>query len=201
MTNYKGESCFVMGGFQKGATLQRNVSRYNLGKDQWELGTPALQVARRVAAACTIGDNIFIFAGYDSDNFQHLLSVEKLNVPEIVRGAAWELIQLPESVFAPRTALAVIPINESEIAILGGCAKNNNYLSDVVVFNVKSQACHKIIEEGKGFASPNNQIALLKNKVVALVVDEEGCSLIEWILGQDAVTVLQNYPGNEDSDD
>jgi hypothetical protein len=166
------------------------------------MGTPSLQVTRRVAAACTIGDNIFIFAGYDSDNFKHLFSVEKLNIAEIAGGrAAWELIQLPEEVFAPRTALAVIPLNESEIAILGGCAKNNDYLSDVVIFNVKSQACHKIIEDGKGFASPNNQIALIKNKVVALVVDEEGCSLIEWTLGQVAVTVLQSYPGNEDSDD
>ena len=35
-------------------------------------------------------------------------------------GAAWELIDLPEEVFTPRSYPAITNLNKSEIAILGG---------------------------------------------------------------------------------
>ena len=62
--------------------------------------------------------------------------MERINVPAIASGgAAWELIFLPEDVFAPRSDPAVEPLNESEIAILGGDGEIRR-LSNVVVFNV-----------------------------------------------------------------
>ena len=96
------------------------------------------------AAACSLGDSIFVFAGEDSYNFC-LNSVERINVPAISSGgAAWELIQLPEEVFAPRYCPTVVPLNNSEIAILGGRGDNNRKLSDVLVFNVTKKACSKV---------------------------------------------------------
>ena len=36
ITNYKGETCFVIGGERSMIELLRSVSRYNVAKDQWE---------------------------------------------------------------------------------------------------------------------------------------------------------------------
>ena len=64
-----------------------SVSRYNIRKDQWEQGTPDLIVERMYAAACTLGDSVFVFAGMDT-GFQRATSVERINVPEIASGVA-----------------------------------------------------------------------------------------------------------------
>ena len=44
-----------------------------------------------------------------------------MNVPDLANsGATWELIELPYDVFVPRENPAVVALNESEIAIMGG---------------------------------------------------------------------------------
>ena len=78
-----------------------SVSRYNIGKDQWEPGTPDLNIRRSTSNACTLGDFVYVFYGRYYGNI--LNSVERINVPAIANGgAAWELIELPEDVFIPR---------------------------------------------------------------------------------------------------
>ncbi len=62
MTNYKGETYFLVGGWYNDSTTLSSVSRYSIGKDLWVLGTPALKVAKTGAAACTLGDSVFVFA-------------------------------------------------------------------------------------------------------------------------------------------
>ena len=62
MANFKGKTCFVIGGFNvSSCTILSSVSRYNIDKDQWEPGTPDLKVARKAAAACSLGDSVFVF--------------------------------------------------------------------------------------------------------------------------------------------
>jgi hypothetical protein len=83
--------------------------------------------------------------------------VEILNVSSLCSfRATWDLIEFPYEEFEPRRSPVVIPLNESEIAILGGCGDKGN-LSDVVIFNVKNRKCHKIASGGDyKFTSNNN---------------------------------------------
>jgi hypothetical protein len=97
MANYKSKTCFVMGGRALGmiVTTLSSVSRFNIGKNKWEPGTPSLNIARSSAAACSLGNNIFIFGGTNA-NYKYLDSIEWIIVPDISNfGAAWELIHLP----------------------------------------------------------------------------------------------------------
>ena len=90
----------------------------------------------------------------------------------------------------------MVPLNVSEIAILGGVDDNDFYLSDVVVLNVTNNTYRKVAEGGDyKFWSASNQIALVGNKVIAQVNDDEQTpSLIKWTFRQDSVTVLHEYP-------
>ena len=192
ITVVKDEFCFAIGGKGKDMSTLGSVSRYNIDKDQWERGTPKLNVPRSFAAACSIGDNMYTFAGVDSDN-KYLNSVEMManvstvatsgrkkkaweNIPAfggvVLARADWELIKPPKEVFTPRRNPLVVPLNQNEIAILGGYGENGG-LSDVLIFNVTSKECHKVADGGDyKFMSDNNQIALKGNKVIALVFDE-----------------------------
>ena len=71
-----------------------------------------------------------------------------MNVPDLANfGATWELIQLPDDVFVPRENPAVVALNESEIAIMGGFDRNG-YFSDVVVVNFTQNLCRKVADGG-----------------------------------------------------
>jgi len=119
LTNYKGETCFVIGGCSRDHKMLGSVSRYNIGKDKWEPDTPDLNVRRKSSSACTLGDFVFVFSGRYYGGAIHN-SVERINAPAIASGgAAWELIELPEHVI-PRLRIGIVPLNKSEIAILGG---------------------------------------------------------------------------------
>jgi hypothetical protein len=62
-------------------------------------------------------------------------------------------------------------LNENEIAIMGGFG-NSGYLSDVLIFNVAKREITKFTDGGnEKFSSDNNQIALVGNKIIALVFD------------------------------
>lgn len=88
IVGYKGELCFVIGGISKEDQILPSVVRYNISTDEWEEGTPALNVARASAAGCTLGDNVFVFAGSKGQTL--LNSVEWLDVTSIARGrASW----------------------------------------------------------------------------------------------------------------
>ena len=97
MASYKDETCFVIGGVNKRRTYLSSVSRYNIIKDQWESGTPALNVPRMCASACSLGDCLFVFAGVKKGRKCTRIE-ERLNVTAITSGgeASWKLIQLPE---------------------------------------------------------------------------------------------------------
>ena len=87
-----GRICFSIGGFDESYLPISSVSRYNIIKDSWEIGTPDLQIARASASACSLGDNVFVFAGSGTD-YVSLNSVERIKVSESGNsGNVWELI-------------------------------------------------------------------------------------------------------------
>ena len=140
MTSFKGQSCFVIGGKGKDFSTLDSVSRFNIDKDQWESGTPNLNIERSLAAACTSGDRIFVIGGVDGDN-HYLNSVEVLNVEKMVSDEAdWELVKFPTEVFTPRRNPLVTALNENEIVIMGG-TDGENCLQDVLVYDIDKKQC------------------------------------------------------------
>ena len=86
---------------------------------------------------------IYVFCGgTDEDN---LNSIEMISESALVTQLKkrWTLIQVPRNDLAPRNDPAVAPINETEIAIMGGWG-----LSDVVIFNTTTKACQKVVTGG-----------------------------------------------------
>lgn len=65
IASYNGEMCFVIGGSGKDDRLLRKVSYYLFATDEWDQRTPELNVARIFAAACSVGENVFVFGGFD----------------------------------------------------------------------------------------------------------------------------------------
>ena len=103
----------------------------------------------------------------------------------------WQLINVAENILTTRTRPAVAPLNDTEIAILGGC--NSGSLSDVIVFNTTTKTCQKVSAGGdyKFSAGGNQCVQAGINKVVALVTDKDGKpAVISWTKGASAVTIL-----------
>ena len=108
--------------------------------------------------------------------------------------ACWLLIEVAKNILSPRNRLAVAPINDNEIAILGGYG-GTKFLSDVVVFSTKTKICQKVTDGGfyKFLASGNQCTQTGKNKVLALVMDRDGKpAVISWAKGDSAVTILDS---------
>ena len=87
MSNFKGESCFVIGGVDQEWNYVKSVSRYIIEKAYWEQGIPPLKVPRLCAAACSIGENIFVFSGLVNGG-EFTNSVEVLHAPSITNPGA-----------------------------------------------------------------------------------------------------------------
>ncbi len=65
-----------------------------------------------------------------------------------------------------------------------GSMVDDEMLSDILVFNVGNNECRKVADGGNfKFCLQINQAALVQNKVVALVCNDNGPVLIEWTLG------------------
>ena len=102
----------------------------------------------------------------------------------------WQLINVAENILTKRKFLAVAPLNDTEIAILGGY--DGNCLSDVIVFNTTTKTCQKVSAGDYKFLTFGNQCVQAGiNKVVALVEDKDDKpAVISWTKGASAVTIL-----------
>ena len=102
----------------------------------------------------------------------------------------WQLINVDKNILTKRYLPAVAPLNDTEIAILGGYGS----LSDVIVFNTTTKTCQKVSagRDYKFVAYGNQCVQAGINKVVALVTDEDGNkpAVISWTKGASAVTIL-----------
>ena len=106
----------------------------------------------------------------------------------------WQLINVAEDILTKRHDPAVAPLNDTEIAILGGGYNYGDKLSDVIVFNTTTKTCQKVSAGGdyKFYAEGNQCVQAGINKVVALVSDLNGknSAVISWTKGASAVTIL-----------
>ena len=77
-------------------------------------------------------------------------SIEVISETSLVSesNVRWQLIDVPKNILSPRYRPAVAPLNESEIAILGGFDDDENKLSDVVIFNTTTKKCKKVTDGG-----------------------------------------------------
>lgn len=65
MASFNGDKCFVIGGSGKDDRPLYKVSYYMFANDEWDHTSPDLTVARTFAAACSLGENLFVFGGFD----------------------------------------------------------------------------------------------------------------------------------------
>ena len=100
------------------------------------------------------------------------------------------------NILAPRWDFSAAPINDTEIALLGGCC-NEGYSSEVILFDTKTKECKNMINCHKyGFWAAKNQCIKAKsNQVVALVKDgkREEPYLISWTKGAPIITIIKKF--------
>ena len=97
------------------------VSSHNLNTNTWSVNLSQLNIVRYRASACILAGNAYVFAGkYRGD--WYLNSIEKIAVDSLFSNGPdpWTLIDIPQNVFTPRFNPVVAPLNDTEIAILGG---------------------------------------------------------------------------------
>ena len=169
-------------------TFLSTVSYYDIAGNTWKGLKAELNIARYSHSACTLNGIVYVFCGY---NGNYLNSIEMISESSLLANATtlWQLINVAENILTPRIGPAVAPLNDTEIAILGG--HDDNYRSDVIVFNTTTKTCQKVSAGGdyKFSAAGNQCVQAGINKVVALVKDRKP-AVISWTKGASAVTIL-----------
>ena len=168
------------------------VSYYDIAGNTWKGLKAELNIARLLHSVCTLNGIVYVFCGGTN---VYLNSIEMISESSLLANATtlWQLINVAENILTKRADPAVAPLNDTEIAILGGWDGNND-LSDVIVFNTTTKTCQKVSAGGdyKFLAVGNQCVQAGINKVVALVTDEDGNkpAVISWTKGASAVTIL-----------
>ena len=104
---------------------------------------------------------------------------------------AWELIEVPENILSVRFYPAVVAINDTEIAILGGY--DREYYKDVYLFNKNDHSVKRVAEDcdgGSGYYANTNQAALIAHEEVVVLTGRDGNknpSIITWKKGKDRI--------------
>ena len=156
-----------------------------------------MQSSDDVSAACALGDKIYVF--YEvletekskGKNFINILhnpgaSFSSLDPPR------WQVIVAPQDCASSRRCVAFVPLNSTEIAILGGC-NNHRYCKDVTIFNTSTDQFKKEIEEGSlTFLGRSGMSAQVReNFIFALVSDQNDKQLlINYTKGDTGVTSI-----------
>ena len=171
-------------------TIVSTVSYYDIAGNTWKGLKAKLNIARWFHSACTLNGIVYVFCGSTGD---YVNSIEMISESSLLANATtlWQLIDVAENILTKRCYTAVAPLNDTEIAILGGY--DNNKLSDVIVFNTTTKTCQKVSAGGdyKFYAEGNQCVQAGINKVVALVKDKDDKpAVISWTKGASAVTIL-----------
>ena len=128
----------------------KTVSSHNLKTNTWSVNLSQLNEARFASSACLLAGNAYVFAGANSDGGQtYVNSIEKIATDSLFSNGpdCWTLIKVPQNVFTPCKNPAVAPLNDTEIAILGGY--NEGRLGDVLIFDTNTEKCVKVVTEGR----------------------------------------------------
>lgn len=101
---------------------------------------------------------MYIFAGIGEDQLDLLNSIEKISVDSLVPNGrdTWKLILVPNNAFKPRQSLALAPLNDTEIVILGGTPdiSHDANLGDVVVFDTISEKFKEVVSGADKIVQP-----------------------------------------------
>ena len=109
---------------------------------------------------------------------------------------AWELIEVPENILSVRFYPAVVAINDTEIAILGGY--DREYYKDVYLFNKNDHSVKRVAEDcdgGSGYYANTNQAALIAHEEVVVLTGRDGNknpSIITWKKGQNRIEQIRD---------
>ena len=157
----------AIAGYDTGTwTYLSTVSYYDIAGDTWKGLKAELNIARSSHSACTLNGIVYVFCGLGGR--YPINSIEMISESSLLANATtlWQLIKVAENILTKRCLPAVAPLNDTEIAILGGSCK-----SDVIVFNTTTKTCQKVSAGGDyTFCAQGNQCVQAGiNKVVALV--------------------------------
>ena len=172
-----------------------SVSKYDIATDSWLVGLPPLNKARERASACALKAKIYVFCGKEgSYALSDLNSIEVISETSLVPNstACWQLIEVSKNILTRRVFPAVAPLNETEIAILGGdSGLYKSRKGDVIVLNTETLTCKKVLDCNYKFKADANQcVQVCNNRVVALVKgDDYKTAVISWTKGESAVTI------------
>ena len=196
LTKVTGGLVAIAGGVDDGTmTYLSTVSYYDIAGNTWKGLKAELNITRYNHSACTLNGIVYVFCGLDGGDYV-LNSIEMISESSLLANATtlWQLIDVAENILTKRSRPAVAPLNDTEIAILGGPGE-----SDVIVFNTTTKTCQKVSAGGDyTFSADGNQCVQAGiNKVVALVTDkdengdiDDKPAVISWTKGASAVTIL-----------
>ena len=184
----------AIAGFAISGNFMSSVSSYDTVNDTWKGGLANLNHARYFASACLIQASVYVFCGKGYGGA--LNSIETIMETSLVlpdSEASWKLIEVSFNTLTSHMYPSVAPINETEIAILGG--EGDNILRDVVVFDTSTSTCEKLINIEYKFRALGNQCAQVgKNKVITLARCEDSTpAVISWTKGANAATILHRF--------
>lgn len=117
----------------------------------------------------------YVFCGEIGRNNNTTNSIELLPIEEASRGGineVWQLIEVPEDILSCRLVPAVVAINDTEIAILGGYDTKPHpalFFKDVYLFNTKNKRVKRVAENSDG----NDDSCFTNNNMTALIAHEE----------------------------
>ena len=132
---------FMIAGYVYVTGYSSTVSCYDIASDTWEGLNAKLNIARSGHSACALKKMIYVFSGCNGD-YKRLNSIEVISETSLVQNftSTWKIIEVPTKILISREP-TVAPINETDIAIMGGHYASGRYLSHVVLFglNYKSK--------------------------------------------------------------
>ena len=116
-----------------------------------------MNVHREGHSSCFIDGKLYVFCGINA-NKDPINSIELLeNACGLLNAIRpWQLIDMSSQQLAPRWMAATAPINDSEIAIVGGLGFDVDIgeaaaMGDVVIFNTQTKATERRVRNLQGF--------------------------------------------------
>ena len=111
----------AIAGFVPGTGYVSTVSYYDIAGNTWKGLKAKLNIARYWHSACTLNGIVYVFCGCDGGKY-FLNSIEMISESSLLANATtlWQLINVAENILTKRSTPAVAPLNDTEIAILGG---------------------------------------------------------------------------------
>ena len=122
-------------------------------------------------SACSLGDKVYLFAcREDSENSIYVLHNPSASIAS--QELHWQVIRVPEDAFIYRDLCIFVPLNSTEIAILGGRDENEEDLGGVITFNTTSNEFKKVmVDEADSFCAVNNQSAKVYENSIFVMLE------------------------------